>query len=146
VDPAELVDTTEQSVLVDLVPQANGKVEVKPISKATLPFPADLVDTTEQSVLVDLAPQANLAGLAKVTPISKAVLASPVHPAGLVNTKDLSVLVDHLAGRAEVTPMSKATLAVSVLHASLGAAKVRANRPSAAKTRIYLSASKSIRR
>ena len=134
-DPADLVDTT-----VDLVPQANGQVEVKPISKATLPFPADLVDTTEQSVLVDLAPQANLAGLAKVTPISKAVLASPVHPAGLVNTKD------HLAGRAEVTPMSKATLAVSVRQAGLGAAKVRANRPSAAKTRIYLSASKSIRR
>jgi hypothetical protein len=120
-------------------------VEVKPIFKPTLPFPAD-VDTTEQSILVDLAPKVNLAGLAKVTAISKAVLASPVHPAGLVNTKDQSVLVDHLAGRAEVTPLSKATLAVSVRQAVLGAAKVRANRPSAAKTRIYLSASKSIRR
>ena len=106
------------------------------------------MDTTEQSVLVDLVPQANLAGLAKVTPLSKATLP---FPADLVDTTEQSVLVDlapqaNLAGLAKVTPMSKATLAVSVRQAGLGAAKVRANRPSAAKTRICLSASKGIRR
>jgi hypothetical protein len=117
--------------------------EVRPISKAALAFPvdqADLVDTK------DLAARAN--GRGKVTPISKALPVSPVGPADAVNTKDPSVLADlvaqaNLAGRAEVTPISKA---VPVHPAVLGAAKVRANQPSAAKTRICLSASKSIRR
>jgi hypothetical protein len=99
-----------------------------------------MVDTKEQSVLVDLAAQTN--GRAKVTPISKAVLASPVGRADLVNTKDPAVLMDlaaqaNLAARAKVTPISKA---VPVHPAALEAVKAIANRPSAAKTRIFLSA------
>ena len=101
--------------------------EVRAISKVDQ---ADLVDTK------DLAARAN--GRGKVTPISKALLVFPVGPADAVNTKDPSVLADlvaqaNLAGRAEVTPISKA---VPVHPAVLGAAKVRANQPSAAKTRI----------
>jgi hypothetical protein len=107
--------------------------------------PADLVNTKDPAVLADLTAQAEL------KPISKAAPPFRVDPADLVNTKDPAVLVDlaaqaNLAGRAEVTPISKAALAVPVHQAVLGAAKVRANRPSAAKTRICLSASKSIRR
>jgi hypothetical protein len=140
VDQADLVDTK------DLAAQANGRAKVTPISKA-VPVsrvgPADVVNTKDPSVLVDLAAQAN--GRAKVTPISKAVPVSRVGPADMVNTKDPSVLVDLAAqanGRAQVTPISKA---VPVHPAVLGATKVRANQPSAAKTRICLSASKSIR-
>jgi hypothetical protein len=111
--------------------------------------PAALVNTKDPSVLVALAAQTS--GLAKVTPISKGALVSPVGPADVVNTKDPSVLLDlvaqaNLAGRAEVTPISKAPLASPVDPAALVAAKVRASRPSAAKTRICLSASKSIRK
>jgi hypothetical protein len=114
--------------------------------------PATLVNTNDPSVLLDLVAQANLAGRAEVTPISKAPLASPVGPADVVNTKDPSALRDlvvaqaNLAGRAEVTPIFKAPLASPVDPATPVAAKVRANRPPAAKTRICLSASKSIRR
>ena len=112
--------------------------------------PADLVNTKDPAVLVDLAAQANLAGQAEVKPISKAAQPLRVDPA-VVNTKDLAVLVDlatqaNLAGQAKVTPITKALLASQVHKAVLGAAKVRANRPSVAKTRICLSASKSIRR
>ena len=77
-------------------------------------------------------------------------------PADRVNTKDLAVLMDLAAqanGRAEAKPISKAVLAADAADrvntkdlAVLGAATVGANRPSAAKTQICLSASKSIRR
>jgi hypothetical protein len=113
--------------------------------------PADLVNTKDPAVLVDLAAQANLAGHAEVKPISKAATPSRVDPADLVNTKDPAVLVDlaaqaNLGGQAKVTPITKARLALPGHPGVLVAAKVGANRPSVAKTRICLSASKSIRR
>ena len=72
-------------------------------------------------------------------------------PAALVNTKDPSALLDpaaqtNLAGLAKVTPMSKAFLASLVDPAALVAAKARPDWPPAAKTRICVAASKSVRR